>query len=131
MRSAPTLRVARPTNQLQKISEMYCRALGFSVLASFADHEGFDGVIIGLPGQSYHLEFTARHGRAEMNAPDDDSLLVFYVPDPGEWDAWCSRLTLAGFRSVASVNPFWDREGRTFEDVDGYRVVIQNADWPV
>ena len=26
-------------------------------------------------------------------------------------------------------NPYWDRSGRTFEDPDGYRVVIQRASW--
>jgi len=35
----------------------------------------------------------------------------------------------AGFRQVASFNPYWDRCGRTFEDFDGYRVVLQNAEW--
>jgi hypothetical protein len=31
---------------------------------------------------------------------------------------------------VPSANPYWDRKGRTFEDVDGYRVVLQNDVWP-
>jgi hypothetical protein len=33
----------------------------------------------------------------------------------------------AGYWPVASFNPYWDRSGRTFEDSDGYRVVLQNA----
>jgi hypothetical protein len=36
-------------------------------------------------------------------------------------------MTEAGFRQVASFNPYWDRRGRTYEDHDGYRVVLQNA----
>jgi hypothetical protein len=35
----------------------------------------------------------------------------------------------AGFREVASFNPYWDARGRTFEDPDGYRTVLQNAAW--
>ncbi|WP_371418616.1 hypothetical protein [Acidisoma sp. S159] len=30
-----------------------------------------------------------------------------------------------GFPAVASFNPYWDQLGRTYEDPDGYRVVIQ------
>lgn len=109
---------------------MYCEGLGFSVLASFTDHDGFDGAIVGEPGRAYHLEFTARQGHVAADAPDGDHLLVFYVPDSSEWEQSCARVLRAGFRLVQSVNPFWDRHGRTFEDIDGYRVVIQNSDWP-
>jgi hypothetical protein len=35
----------------------------------------------------------------------------------------------AGFAPVASFKPYWDRQGVTFEDPDGYRVVLQNAAW--
>jgi len=109
---------------------MYCEALGFSVLATFKDHDGFDGTIVGRPGDPYHLEFTTRHGYAAPEAPDADNLLVFYVPDATEWEEYSSRLLRAGFRRVDALNPFWERAGRTFADLDGYRVVIQNSDWP-
>lgn len=109
---------------------MYCDGMGFSELASFRDHDGFDGTILGQPGQAYHLEFTTRHGHRAADAPDGDHLLVFYLPDQSEWERRCSQMAHAGFRAVPSVNPFWDRQGRTFEDCDGYRVVIQNSDWP-
>jgi hypothetical protein len=35
----------------------------------------------------------------------------------------------AGFEPVAAFNPFWDRNGVTFEDPDGYRIVLQNVAW--
>ena len=35
----------------------------------------------------------------------------------------------AGFKVVRSFNPYWDIRGRTFEDFDGYRIVMQNAGW--
>lgn len=28
------------------------------------------------------------------------------------------------------VLPYWDRKGKTFEDPDGYRVVLQQSSWP-
>jgi hypothetical protein len=30
---------------------------------------------------------------------------------------------------VPSFNPYWDRDGVTFEDPDGYRIVLQKAAW--
>jgi hypothetical protein len=30
---------------------------------------------------------------------------------------------------VRSYNPYWEEAGVTFEDPDGYRVVLQNAEW--
>ena len=123
------LRVARPTNRLRLLVDMYTRGLGFSVLAKFADHDGFDGCILGAPDSPYHIEFTRERGRALGRAPSKDNLLVFYIADRREWQHYCARMVAAGFRSVASHNPYWDVAGRTFEDADGYRVVLQNSRW--
>lgn len=35
----------------------------------------------------------------------------------------------AGHEPVPAFNPYWDRQGVTFEDPDGYRVVLQRTDW--
>jgi hypothetical protein len=35
----------------------------------------------------------------------------------------------AGFEAVTSTNPYWDVHGRTFQDPDGYRVVLQQEGW--
>jgi hypothetical protein len=124
-----TLRVARPTNRLDEIAEMYRVGLGLEVLARFADHAGFDGVILGHRGVPYHVEFTTKRGHVVSDAPTEDNLLVFYVPARGEWDALCARMIAAGFRQVVAFNPYWDAAGRTFEDPDGYRVVLANEAW--
>ena len=123
------MRVARPTDNLQAIAEMYSAGLGFDVIAEFVNHRGFDGVILGQPGAPYHLEFTFQHGHRVGQAPTPDHLLVFYIRERGDWERRCARLVAAGFREVPSWNPYWDDEGRTFEDIDGYRVVLQNAGW--
>jgi YycE-like C-terminal domain len=31
---------------------------------------------------------------------------------------------------VKAYNSYWDVRGKTFEDADGYRVVLQCAAWP-
>ena len=129
MKPGPTMRVVRPTDNLAAIAEMYAKGLGFDVLAEFEDHRGFDGVILGRPKQPYHIEFTSQRGHEVGKAPTRDDLLVFYIPDKNDWEAGCEQMISAGFRKMPSYNPYWDLQGRTFEDIDGYRVVLQNAAW--
>jgi catechol 2,3-dioxygenase-like lactoylglutathione lyase family enzyme len=125
------LRVARPTDDLDAVTRFYREGLGLTELYRFEDHDGFDGVMLGLPGAPYHLEFTHAHGHRVGRAPTADNLLVFYLPDERQWLAAIDRLTSLGYPSVPSFNPYWDQHGRTFEDPDGYRVVLQNAAWDV
>ena len=47
MKAGSVMRVARPTDNLASMAEMYAKGLGFIVLAQFQDHEGFDGVVLG------------------------------------------------------------------------------------
>jgi hypothetical protein len=108
---------------------MYCAALGLDVLAKFQNHQGFDGVILGRPGMDYHFEFTHCAENPVVPSTTSEDLLVFYVLDRQEWQSTCDRLVESGFMHVMSLNPFWDVSGRTFEDPDGYRVVLQNAAW--
>ncbi|HEX3953243.1 MAG TPA: VOC family protein [Stellaceae bacterium] len=129
MSSAPILRVARPTDDLDRLMPFYEAGLGFSVLYQFAGHEGFDGVILGHPEAPYHLEFTRADGHVAGRAPTADNLLVFYLPDGAEWEAAVKRMRDAGFAPVPAFNPYWDREGVTFEDPDGYRVVLTRMAW--
>ena len=125
----PILRVARPTDNLAAIKQMYMAGLDLPLLGEFAGHDGFDGVMLGEPGGPYHLEFTARAGHQVGRAPTEDNLLIHYLPDVAQWQDRCGRMLSAGFMEVPSFNPYWDVHGRTFEDVDGYRVVLQNAEW--
>jgi len=127
--SVHTLRVARPTDNLQALATMYVEGLGLEVIGHFEDHDGFDGIIIGQPNGPYHLEFTSKSGHTAGAAPTKDNLLVFYIPDTEDWRASCARMEAAGFAHVVSFNPYWEQRGRTFEDLDGYRVVLQNGTW--
>ncbi len=124
------LRVARPSDDLEAVVRFYRDGLGFCVLGGFEGHDGFDGVMLGHAPTGYHLEFTRKAGHPAGRAPTADNLLVFYLPERGEWQAAVDRLQGLGQRPVQSFNPYWDRQGVTFEDPDGYRVVLQNAAWP-
>ncbi|HEV2129738.1 MAG TPA: VOC family protein [Longimicrobiaceae bacterium] len=108
----------------------YRDGLGLNVLGSFEDHEGFDCMMLGHEGEQYHLEFTRERGRDAGRAPTLENLLVFYIPDAIEWWQAVDRMRSHGYEPVRSADPYWDRSGRTFEDADGYRLVVQNAAWP-
>ncbi len=123
------IRVARPSDDLAAVVRFYRDGLGLIVLSEFAGHDGFDGVMLGRTGAGFHLEFTRKVGHRAGRAPTQDNLLVFYLPDDVAWRAAIARLEQAGYQPVAAFNPYWDRLGRTFEDPDGYRVVLQNAAW--
>ena len=123
------MRVARPTDNLPEIAEMYAKGLGLEILSEFSDHDGFDGVILGHPHHPYHLEFTSQRQHCVGTAPTQDHLLVFYLPDRDEFEETCTRMLAASFREVPSYNPFWEIDGKTFEDLDAYRVVLQNTAW--
>jgi catechol 2,3-dioxygenase-like lactoylglutathione lyase family enzyme len=123
------LRIARPTDRLDEVVRFYQDGLGLEIVSSFQDHEGFDGVMLGKPGGIYHFEFTHKHGHPVGRAPTPDNLLVFYLPDKQQWQQAVDRLIAHGYEPVVSFNPYWERQGKTFEDPDGYRVVLQNAAW--
>jgi catechol 2,3-dioxygenase-like lactoylglutathione lyase family enzyme len=124
------LRVARPTDNLSEIVRFYRDGLGFDVIDSFEDHHGFDGVMLGRAGFPYHLEFTHHRGHNVGKSQTEENLLVFYLPDKGEWQRAVDRMIKHGYKPVKSYNPYWDVQGKTFEDADGYRVVLQGAAWP-
>jgi hypothetical protein len=129
MKIGTTLRVARPTDHLDGVVRFYMDGVGLARLGTFDDHDGFDGVMLGVPGAAYHLEFMRKRGHSVGRAPTGDNLLVFYLPDEPQWHEAINRMIGAGYEPVPSSNPYWDRAGRTFEDPDGYRVVLQNAPW--
>ena len=108
---------------------MYCRGLGHRVLGSFENHAGFDGIMVGAAGATHHFEFTQCREHPVAPSPTQEDVIVLYVPDADEWRIACERMAAAGFRPVASFNPYWDIRGRTFEDADGYRIVLQQSEW--
>lgn len=123
------LRVARATNDLEAVIRFYRDGLGLADLGSFRDHDGFDGVMLGQGNQQYHLEFTLQRDHPVAGAPTRENLLVFYLPEANSYCEAIERMRAHGYEPVASQNPYWDRGGATFEDPDGYRVVLYNGAW--
>jgi catechol 2,3-dioxygenase-like lactoylglutathione lyase family enzyme len=123
------VRVARPTNQLENVVRFYRDGLGLPQIASFSGHRGYTGVMLGLPGQAYHLEFTQHEagGNDDCRAPTRDNLLVLYMPDAAAVQRLVARLEGLGYPAVPPENPYWADHGATFEDPDGWRVVLMNA----
>ena len=124
-------RVARPTDDLAAVVLFYRVGLGFEILGGFENHNDFSGIMLGHKDLGYHLEFTQKNGHEVGRAPTEDNLLVFYLPDPDAWQSAVQRMEESGYCAVPSFNPYWDVHGKTFEDPDGYRVVLQNTSWPV
>ncbi|MGG0413327.1 VOC family protein [Peribacillus simplex] len=121
------IRVARPTDQLKKILNFYCEGLGLKKIGSFDGHEGYDGIMIGLPDSSYHLEFTQHEEGSPCPAPSKDNLLVFYIPERKTIEEITNRLKGMGYEPVSLENPYWEKLGVTIEDPDGWRIVLMNS----
>ena len=123
------IRIARPTNDIKGLLPFYVDGIGLEVLGSFDDHDGFDGIMLGNKECPWHFEFTTKTGHFVERCNSKDNLLVFYLPQRSDWEACIKRMTESGFMPVESFNPYWDKNGKTFEDPDGYRVVFQNSSW--
>lgn len=108
---------------------MYCSGLGLSVLGEFENHNGFSGAMLGHPGSGYHFEFTVCQANHVAPSPTVEDLVVVYMPAVPEWKHACACMVAAGFVSVVPFNPYWASHGQTYEDPDGYRVVVQNSGW--
>ncbi len=100
------LRVARPTDRLDQVIHFYTEGLGLQILYQFENHEGFDGIMVGMPGAAYHFEFTHQQGHRVGDAPTQDNLIVFYLPNQLEWQQAIARMKAAGYEPVQSYNPY-------------------------
>jgi catechol 2,3-dioxygenase-like lactoylglutathione lyase family enzyme len=114
------LRVARHTERLDELVAFYRDGLGLPEIGSFHDHDGYDGVFLDLPGTGAHLELTTggAHGAPK---PHPESLLVLYLGGEEAVEAVVARLDA---EPVEPANPYWAEHGLTFEDPDGFRVVL-------
>jgi catechol 2,3-dioxygenase-like lactoylglutathione lyase family enzyme len=119
------LRVARHTEHLEALVGFYRDGLGLNELGGFEDHDDYQGVFLEVPGTGAHLELTAGgvHGAP---VPHPESLLVLYLGDEDTVRTVAARLAV---EPVAPANPYWAEHGLTFEDPDGFRVVLVPERW--
>ena len=119
------LRVARHTERLEELVRFYHDDLGLPEVGRFDDHGGYTGVFLDIPGTGAHLELTSG-GRHRPPEPHPESLLVFYMRDDEVVRAIAARL---GADPIRPANPYWAEHGLTFEDPDGFRVVLVPEQW--
>jgi catechol 2,3-dioxygenase-like lactoylglutathione lyase family enzyme len=123
------IRVERPTRDLEAAKHFYGELLGLPVVASFEDHDGYSGVVFGLPDASRQLELVWHENAAP--APTEEDQLVFYLGSDEEVAAFASRLRTVGLEPRSAVNPYWRKNGAVcFVDPDGYWFVLSPEAWP-
>ncbi|GLV61788.1 hypothetical protein Bmyc01_04580 [Bacillus mycoides] len=121
-------RIARPTDKFEEVIAFYEEGLGLKRIGEFYDHDGYDGVMFGLPDEEYHLEFTRHIDGSPCTAPTKDNLLVFYIREYKEIEKVSKRLHAMGYDEVEPENPYWKEKGITIEDPDGWRIVLMQIE---
>lgn len=119
------VRIARPTDRLAEVVRFYVDGLGLAELYRFENHAGYDGVMLGLPGADYHLEFTTHAEGSPGDAPSNENLLVLYFASESRMHETVQRLGEFGAEPVPMENPYWAANGAiAFPDPDGWQVVL-------
>jgi GNAT superfamily N-acetyltransferase/catechol 2,3-dioxygenase-like lactoylglutathione lyase family enzyme len=122
---ATQLRIARNTERLDEVVAFYRDGLGLTEISGFRDHDGNDGVFLEVPGTNTHLEFTTGGGHGAPS-PHPESLVVLYL---GNAEAVRIVATYLGVDPIAPANPYWAEHGMTFQDPDGFQVVLVPERW--
>jgi catechol 2,3-dioxygenase-like lactoylglutathione lyase family enzyme len=122
------IRVARPTDKLTEVVTFYRDGMGLPMIAHFENHAGYSGVILGTPTGHFHLEFTHAETGSPCPAPSKDNLLVFYIPEDKVYAEAVKRMKDHGYQPVEPENPYWKDKSYTFEDPDGWRMVIYRGE---
>jgi uncharacterized glyoxalase superfamily protein PhnB len=124
---ATQIRIARPTDKLKELIQFYQQGLGLNIIGSFKGHDGYDGVMLGMPDASIHLEFTQHVNGSPCPAPTRDNLLVLYFETNEAYLAAVDQLKQAGGREAEPENGYWIGKSTSFEDPDGWGVVLFNG----
>lgn len=117
------LRVARHTNDLERIVDFYVNILGFELLGDFQNHNHYDGVFVGKSGLDWHFEFTKSEEEANHTF-DQDDVIVLYPKSIIDYDVLVSNLIHGNIPILTANNPFWNENGVMCMDPDGYRIVL-------
>ena len=111
MKNWVKFRIARPTDKFEEVIAFYEKGLGLKRIGEFYGHEGYDGVMFGLPDEEYHLEFTRYIDGSPCPAPTKDNLLVFYMREDSEMKKVSKRLHTMGYGEVELRKSVLERKG--------------------
>jgi hypothetical protein len=117
------LRVARHTNNLEKIENFYVNILGFERLGGFQNHNNYDGVFIGKSGLDWHFEFTQSQEKT-IHTFDEDDVIILYPKTVSEYNRFINKLLDNNISQITSKNPYWNQNGKMFLDPDDFRIVV-------
>lgn len=117
------LRFTRHTNSLSAVKYFYVKLLGLELISDFKDHEGYNGIFVGLSSKDWHLEFTTSKEAAQHH-PDPNDLLVLYFDEVNTYQKAVDRCVDAGLKAITPRNPYWYDKGTQFNDPDGYGVML-------
>ena len=129
MFQAVQIRIARPTLRLDALAKFYQMGLGMVLTGQFSDHDGYDGIMLGMPDNKIHLEFTSHTNLKpeDLPRPTKEHLLVLYFDNPANYQKATNRLRGLNCHPVSPENPYWEGKSETYEDPDGWRVVLFNG----
>jgi catechol 2,3-dioxygenase-like lactoylglutathione lyase family enzyme len=116
----------RPTRDLAGLLRFYRDTLGLPVLYQFGDEDDPAGAMLGLPGNSHHMELL-KVMDAESGPPSKHNVLILHIPQREQRDALAGRMRAAGCVEALPANPWWLERGIVFEDPDGWPVVLSHG----
>lgn len=118
-------RYARHCKNISQLTSFYTSVLNLEVLGSFQDHDGYDGVLIGLKGLSWHLEYT-QNTQEPHSRFDEDDALVFYPDSLEAYSKILDNLKLFKIKTIESKNPYWKDKAVCFKDCDEYNIIVSS-----
>lgn len=122
------IRVARPSRDLDRAWAFYHEAVGLPITSSFDEHDGYSGVIFGLPDGAVQLELVF-HADVEPSPTDEDQL-VLYLGSAEAVAGLATSIGNAGYEVKTASNPYWAREcAIAFVDPDGYWLILSPGSW--
>lgn len=116
-------RYARYTQKIESLIYFYTSILNFEVLGKFENHDGYDGVFLGIKGENWHLEFTQSDEKPHSKFDEDDAL-VFYPTSQKSYDSILENLTKFDVPLLKAKNPYWWEKGLCIEDCDHYKIIV-------
>jgi len=116
-------RYARHTQKIESLVYFYTSILNFEILGKFENHDGYDGVFLGLKRQNWHLEFT-QNAEKPLSKFDENDALVFYPETKEEFDKILQNVKKFKIPIFQLKNPYWRENGVCFEDCDHYKIII-------
>jgi catechol 2,3-dioxygenase-like lactoylglutathione lyase family enzyme len=122
--SFQVLRVAKHTRSIKKMKTFYCERLGFKVLGTFENHQGYNGIFLGFEDANWHIEFTESEDQPVRNE-DPDDMMVFYCQNESHFKAL--EESFCHDEVIRPKNPYWVENGLLILDPDGNKIVISKC----